>query len=403
MKYTHYLILVLLFASCGNNNKSSSSAVSLFNKTEIDTIEQVTAIVNPVTIHIDAEIKPLYDSISVDNIIDDIRLIPLETNEKSFIGGTPMIFKVNDYYVINDGRPITPKIKVFGNDGKYLDDAYLIGRGPDELPTAFECAIDYSSKELYLQGPGKVLVYSLMTGERRHFETADRHGFRSMVSLNNGSFMAVDNTVNIDNSTKKIWRPIFYFLDSEMRVTDSILSYKAIQRMIEGSAPFPILADQLYDCNGRVLCKEDLCDTVFLVNKNKTFTPVMIIDIPEKLSPTIKNSEMDNWEKKTKMIYIRNILESKDYVFITYRFRDLDNMGIWDKQTGDYLYGFSAFASSYIQVELNDRKCLLPFYCVEWESNTIVAIASPSQYPNLMPNMSRDDNPVVVEVKLKER
>ena len=116
----------LLIQSC-RNNTNHTSQVS-------DTADEDSAR-SLVTVHIDDRTRPLYDVITRENIIEDIKYIPLETNEKSLIGDYD-IYKIGGNYVVEDRRPFNMVIKVFGPDGRYIEDSLIIGNGPRELPVS---------------------------------------------------------------------------------------------------------------------------------------------------------------------------------------------------------------------------------------------------------------------------
>lgn len=400
MKKVILIVLAFIVFSCNGYKSSKTLSNSLStNRAGSASVPRVMK-EEPLVVRINTDIKPLYDSISTDNIIDNVSLKRLETNEKSYLGDCDVKI-VGDHYVLITRNLMMPKVKVFDLEGAYQTDVLTIGRGPKELPMVYTVSMDYNNSDIVIHGPGKILRYNILTRETEEKNVDNNHSFRKLTNLNNNNYMAVDNAVNTTGSKERFIRPVFYYLNSDFIVTDSIFAYKAIQRNIDGAAPSPTICDQLYECDGRVLLKEEENDTVFLVNNDKSLSPIVVFDIPKKLTPTIKNSELDKQEKKDKMVYIRNIVESKDYVFVTYRYRGLDNTGVWDKRTGIYVYSFSAFAGTHIMISIEGRHIFLPFSFVEWESNTIISTVPAINLVGIIDGVKEDDNPVVVKVKLK--
>ena len=106
----------LLAVSCKNNANQTPQTSDVADEDSVR---------GPVVIRID-DSKPYYDVITRENIIEDVKYIPLETNEKSLIGGGN-IYKIGGNYVVEDGEVYFRGVKVFGPDGSYIEDSLIIG------------------------------------------------------------------------------------------------------------------------------------------------------------------------------------------------------------------------------------------------------------------------------------
>jgi hypothetical protein len=76
------LVTFLLAISCKNGQKSNQQS----ENTGSDSCTVETDVYRgPVTIHIDDKIVPLYDTLTLNNLIESVRYIPLETSDSSII------------------------------------------------------------------------------------------------------------------------------------------------------------------------------------------------------------------------------------------------------------------------------------------------------------------------------
>ena len=385
----------LLIQSC-RNNTNHTSQVS-------DTADEDSAR-SLVTIHIDDRTRPLYDVITRENLIEDIKYIPLETNEKSLIGDYD-IYKIGGNYVVEDRRPFNMVIKVFGPDGRYIEDSLIIGNGPRELPVSGVSIHDFINKRLIYAGAGKVIELDLITHKKSVIRTDKSFGFSFDTGvLGNGDFITSANEGRLTSKGNgKNWYPQYYFTSSDFSRTDTVLSYKELYRLVEGKDATINTLDQVYSSDKRILCRSKESDTVFEVRNDRSFVPAIILDIPEKLFPTVQNMSLDSKEQKIKMIYIRNLFETKDYVFVTYQHAGLYYTGIWEKKSGTYVASSVASFGSTVIVPVDNANYMYQYRInyVEWETNTIVTSVTAKSAQDQIPSLKPDDNPVIVEIRLK--
>ena len=384
----------LLAVSCKNNANQTPQTSDV---TDEDSVR------GPVVIRID-DIKPYYDVITRENIIEDVKYIPLETNEKSLIGGGN-IYKIGGNYVVEDREVYFRGVKVFGPDGSYIEDSLIIGNGPSELPMSCLPVHDFINKRLLYFGSGKVIMLDLTTHKKSVIRADVSLDLSNMTAvLGNGDLISPDNSVAQRNNSEKGWHPLYYFLDSDFNVSDTVFSYRALRRLIEGKTEFTVLtSNQVYKSDRRILCRSLESDTVFEVNNDRSFTPAIILDIPENLMPTVSNLSLDSRDQKAPMFYIRDLFESKDYVFVTYQHAGLFYTGIWEKESGRYVASSAASFGSTVIVPVDNASYMYQYkiYCVEWETNTIVTSVPANVAKDQLPGLKPDDNPVVVEIKFK--
>ena len=121
------------------------------------------------------------DSIPLDEDIESIQYIPLETNESCFISNA-LDLQISDQYIfVYNGK--TEQILQFSRTGKFIKQIGRSGNGPGEFSSILNIAIDNSRKELYIfQYSAPPVVYSL-DGSFLHSDTIRA---TNMFALNNG-------------------------------------------------------------------------------------------------------------------------------------------------------------------------------------------------------------------------
>lgn len=405
MKRTPLILSVLLIYSCGNvkPDKSTNS-----NK-ESDSLSYVEDYIVPeklTTIRMYEGMKPLYDTLSLDNLIEDVVFVPLETATSSLVNaGSPI--KVNDHYIMYGGNPITPYVKVFNSSGLFVGDSYSPGRGPNETNMVFSVSGDNKNNRLAIFGPGKILFYNLSTNETTGINIDDYNLFNDPVWLKNGDLVVsvLDDKDQSESSEKKrsASRPVLFFLNSDMTITDTVFTVEPIHRILEGGTVGQLLRNQLVPNGDKVLFKYMLNDTIYRVTNSHELSPAFILDIEKKLKPSLKNSEMDQIGKKNKMIYIADFRESKDYIFITYDYEGLSNYGIWDKHSGELVAHHKSFYIDAFHASLNGIPTELYTEQIDWETNTIYTSVEASKMVGILSDIKPDDNPIVVELKLRSK
>lgn len=399
------IVLAFLIYSCGyvrtdkpiNSNKESDS---------ISYVDTGIAPEELTTIRLYEGMKPLYDTLSFDNLIENVKLVPLETTSNSLVNaGSPI--KVNDHYIMLGGNPITPYVKAFNSLGEFVGDSYTPGRGPNETTMVYSVSGDNRNNRITLFGPGKILFHDLTTYETTGINIDDYNPFYNPVWLTNGNLVVSvldEKTQSLSGEQKRPEkRPVLYFLNSDMTVTDTIFTTEPVHRIIEGGTVGQIMKNQLVSNGDRVLFKYMLNDTIYRVNNNHVLTPAFILDIAKNLKPSLKNSEMDQIGKKNKMIYIVDFYESKDYIFITYDYKGLSNFGIWNKHSGELVVHHNSFYIDAFYASFDGITTELFTEQIDWETNTIYTSVDASKMVGILPNIKPEDNPIVVELKLKSR
>ena len=160
-------ISMLIICSCkGMSNRNSTQG----NETTLQYSIASTASakpVRPITIHIDANLVPLYDTLSTDNLIESIKYIPLSSEPAAMIIRGGSYKKVADKYIVDYGNFLHRIYKIFNSEGQYECDAFDYGRGPKEISMAYGDAVDSNNNELIIFDSGKILYHNILTHEKR--------------------------------------------------------------------------------------------------------------------------------------------------------------------------------------------------------------------------------------------
>lgn len=125
----YLLFLSVLLISCGSN----SSKAGMKNKEEVKIIDGFTY-----------EADALEDSA----LFKECHVIPLETNNDSFIRKISRIYKTGDDIFILDAS--LNKLAVFDNHGNYQYKIESIGNGPREYISLMDFCLDTEKKEILL-------------------------------------------------------------------------------------------------------------------------------------------------------------------------------------------------------------------------------------------------------------
>lgn len=357
--------------------------------------------VEPVVIHIDDNVTPLYDTISLDNMIADFKYVPLSSDSGSFmIGGCPV--KVSDKYVMVSGKLFHPEVKIFNDAGQYERDAFLYGRGPNEVIDILDYFVDFDRKEIAVVSSNKILMYNIENQKSNVIYSDNNAQYSDISRLANGDYVLLPNNDYDDGRKEGNIRPALVFYDSLFQISDTLFRYTPKHRMIEGVTS-GLLLGKVLRSGGNVTLYQDMAgDTVFRVSAERKLIPEFVIDIPDNLKMTVRESEKSSYEEKEKKITIRNYEVSRDYVCLSYHHDGVGRFGIWSKKTGQLLFRYvHPNDRHFIKVLLDGKVLEIPIGEFQPNSNSFVSSVPAMQMKHIFPNIEDDDNNVAIEITLK--
>ena len=146
-----YIYSIIFITGCKKSSEQSSLVKSLNERSTNEKIvvnnDNITLYntedVKSENIRIPSEIKsPKF--INTVKLFSNIKMIPLETNDKSIIGNINEILTDVNNYFIHDRR--NNKLLRFNNEGQFLNSIGTIGKGPKELFSIQDVAINREKK-----------------------------------------------------------------------------------------------------------------------------------------------------------------------------------------------------------------------------------------------------------------
>lgn len=195
MKQIKLLLVFILFISCDNNSKQPSNSDAGIDYIELN--------------------DNCFDEIKTE-LIDSIRILKLNENDKSFFTAISKLMIHNDtLYVF--GRFGKDQLVSFDKNGNYITTFSQKGRGPEEYIQLWDFDVDSNQVYLYDRAAKKMLYYD----HSGNFIKSLSSSFRgdAFVALQNKEFLfslAKDNNKN----------PKVCITDSTLAITQTLLSYQ---------------------------------------------------------------------------------------------------------------------------------------------------------------------------------
>ena len=89
------------------------------------------------------------DGLYMNDLVDSVQYIPLETTRESLIGSISQLAFFNETFFVLDADK-AQALFAFDSTGKYLWKIARIGNGPGEYSSLSNLSIDYSKKQIHL-------------------------------------------------------------------------------------------------------------------------------------------------------------------------------------------------------------------------------------------------------------
>lgn len=397
------LVAILLVTSCKNGQKS--------NQTSNDAVTDSIAIEadvyrGPVTIHLDDKLVPLYDTLRKGEMIESVRYIPLESSENALIDAA-WVRKLEDIYCVVCGFP-NSIMKLFDAKGNYIRDAFLIGRARDEVAMLSSYTVNVPGREIIANSvlTEKLIFFNL---DSLNYKTVYKNdvSFQRLYPLGKGHYVTrPDNNSVVLGATieeKYDSLPHLIFYDSLFNATGTVGEGAHPYRNLETTVP-PCLNTTVLESGDGIIYRYVYSDTVFTVDADEQMMPAIILDIPEKLKPTMKQSETDPLSRKEQMIYVEEFHLSKDYVFITYHFGGKNYSGIWSRDSGKLLYQNTyLMGKNPILISVDGVSVQSNIQYLDRKDNVIITPVAASYLTGIVEGIKDDDNSVIMEITLRSQ
>lgn len=391
------IIMMSLLVSCNNKRKQTPPNVQVSELANDNTTSFVTY---------SFEGPHSFDTLTIDNIIKSVRYIPLETSDNCYIDRIWRIESYKGNLLINHGSNyVITQIKMFDSEGRYIRNLFNIGRGPNELTGVLNWTSNEQANEVVIIGMDKNLVCNLETNQINHYtqyKSDDGNVSTSKyILLPDGHIASLNNNRNNGETLKPylvlfdpIFQPIKYYSDKKKRVADKK------RREHEGEIIYD-LTEALTKSPYGALYRDMINDTVFAVYGKDVLKPAFALGIPEKKRPTL-DYDPDNKTKQSKLIYheIFYPFESEDYIFDGYFYDEKCYNVIWKKGNPEPLYQSADDRFGYrIKADGKTYFVEMVYSCTD---NKIYVPISPAEAVRKVSGIKPDDNPVIMEITLKD-
>ena len=334
--------------------------------------------------------------------VENISLIPLQTDENYLIGEMPELKIAGDNLFILHGRySPSGRIDRFTINGQHLNQVGRHGRGPGELNLQalsdwFFCGDNMIGLREYFSE--NILLYNFSGNFKRktHLNTPKVDGFGPsyMIHWQNSHFLAL-MPAQADSSF------LISLSESETDVRTMLNSKKTYPFDLELFPPFFQSNDKLYfrtiHENAIYKAEQDTVILAFLTNPGKYAIPSAFYD---------KFSDELLIQNGAALVY--NFLESKDYYVIQLIVKQLEFEGlVWGikyKQEKEWFWskmetwelGAFEYASAGL-TEDNRLLMLIPPYSLKEQLPLMKNLLN----PQIADSLKEDDNPVLVEIRLR--
>lgn len=327
-----FLITQILF-SCSLNQRTIQPVT--VNPGEVVNSDSV------ITITVDV---PKIAPFNIDDVLSNVKYIPLETNRQSIIGEISKVIYFNERFYILDSE-ITSSIYIFGKDGSYISKISRRGGGPGEYARIYDFDIDRSVEQIVIfTGSPLKIIRNTIEGEfisETHPPCyADR--FIALPDKSSAIYLEYsDNTPFLKEEYNLI------FIDSTSALKGGVLKYdhsRISKYFSKGLSTF-------YYYDGGYYFYPALNDTVYRVGLNR-ITPVYAFDFGkdsfDKIILQQDVSRQDSYFAQHSYASFFNIFETEQVLCF---FFSCDNglyRGYYSKVTGKIFVGAICVNNRYL-------------------------------------------------------
>ena len=264
---------------------------------------------------------------------DEIRYIPLKTNENEiFVGIWDCVF-TDKYFLAKDIK----KCILYDYDGNIIAKIGNQGRGPGEYQFVINAAFGYSDN-IYIQSLYDLYEYRIDGSFIRKYRNIFLHGedlIGSWLLLNDSTILG-KITSSFGNEENKA---IVFSLDG--RVNDSYKNYIKFKRDRAVSSQDERHAD-IYNFHNEIFFKEPYNDTLFYLTERE-LEPRYVIRLGKYHIPVAKRLEtISSTRKDDSYIFVKDVLQTPKYQFLICFFGDffpakrITPRIIWNDITSEY-------------------------------------------------------------------
>jgi hypothetical protein len=285
-------------------------------------------------IKIDPE-RTLQGSLSLNNLVESIEYIPLETNVNCMVGviRQNQNIKVSNNYILVYCST-TRLCYLFSRTGKFVSKIGDKGNGPGEYLNASLFAIDEKNQQIILstkvsRDEGQLMYYNF-NGKFLHTISVDKRLCGPICTQFNNEFV----TMHLNDPFNEGEPPFNYsFFSSDYELLSERIKNIDFVSTQRGVGTYP--GDYWYYMyNGQLHVKNAILnDTVYRIIKEHIFVPKYIINTG-KYSLSVQDlSDPELYMKEyNSRIFICSVFETHDYVLVSYIYNNEKFFQYYDKK-----------------------------------------------------------------------
>ena len=391
---------VILMASCSQGTKPSQS----------DTITSDTSTVaDTLRVYNFSDNAP-FDTLRYNNLIESVKYVPLETIDDALLEDWNLYaYKIGDKYVVTSGKNERLKVKVFDENGKFLKNGFVCGRGHLEMPLPYSHFVDEIAGRVIINGMDKVLIFNVNTFRTDVYFTNLRgeHNIFEIYPLGANTYAGLDIPHDTPETDKANY-PYIFLLDSSFNIVDALRYGSDGERKSVLPPPnidieFSMLNERwgLSQTQNGLLFRQIYNDTIFFINQDFRQEPAFVINRGKDRIPTFAERKQ-SYKKQFDKMRFDYVLESQDYIFLSYRNGD-EKSAIWHKSCSQMiLQSNDGFSRNFrVPASFDGFSGIIEVKQIA-HGNTIISAIPAGKLLNVLPGLKEDDNPVLVEIKLKD-
>lgn len=396
------LFVVTIATACDGNHKRTSEHAAESGAYAAAEQEETDFFV----FNLEGGIENPPQSVTLRDLADTIRYLPLETDEKALLPNLLAFAKMGDAMFVSGRESFMTReqfpVYEFDADGRFVKQITFHGRGPNEVLLTWAWFANEKLRQINIVDIAyKMVTIDTWSSEKTTIPINYRQGYDRM-PLNDSTFVSVQSLSIHDD----IPNTYLYFMDraghaihAEER-NDKLLSYNTRTTDYEQVPPY-----ETYrvwpDYTGDAIFQDIFNDTLYRVRSRREITPHVVFK-RGKLSP--RPEDKTDARAKRRQVYISGVMESGDYVFLRYEYNDKTWQSVWSKRTGSLVLqgeGRRAFPNFNVPCELPDDR-VIDLQVVYADRENLYCVVRALDACRFMAGVKEDDNPVIVIAKLKK-
>lgn len=335
----------------------------------------------------------------LNSIAQKINFIRLQSGRSSSLTDLNLILdKVEDKLIASSLRSFVIQFDSAGNYEKKLVD---IGRAKNEVQNRLYQWTFQNNQVTLCQG-NKMIAYNPLTGKTKGY--LSEQYYYNTILLRDGNYVALPNLGPEMKDDRYL-----DFLDAGYEIVKSVsyTSSRDVYYWVPNSYTGRLDTYGLYPSyTGDVLFKDLFNDTIYKIKDINTIIPYICLKRGD-LAPTVENvtDKSDN----NRLIYIKNVAESENYVFVNYGFQESMYSVVLEKETGtpliltemEFKNATSIINSRYFIDYITPKGKRIKVGIVNVARDRLYCVVRTGDALDFMPQMSEYDNPLILEVILK--